>query len=148
MKPVIATLILLVNMAAFAQPENRHHDKKHPELTLEQKKSLRLKKLTLDLDLSNSQQKDMALLIDEQMTSGKAMMDEMKAKRESGQKPTADEIYAHKSQMLDQRIAINEKAKKILDKNQYETWKRLQDKAVRHNKETRKNHKQPKHEQE
>ena len=43
-------------------------------------------------------------------------------RKEKTEKPTSDEMFAMKSKMLDEQIAMNSKMKKILSPEQFKKW--------------------------
>lgn len=132
MKSVIATLLTLLCVTVYAQPSGRHHHKHHQkkeQLTLEQKKVLRLKKLTLSLDLSPSQSEKMATLLDEQIAFRESVKSEVQKNRESGKKRSAQERFEAKSKFLDKQIAWQNTAKSFLNEEQYIKWKRFQERG-------------------
>ncbi len=132
MRKLILIALLAAGTASFAQEQPMAGKPKMEQLTPEQRNELRLKKMTLDLGLNASQQKDMAKLISEQSAKMEAAKAERKANAEKREKPTADERFAKKSQMLDEQIALNEKVKKILTPEQFGKWEKM--KEDRHHK--------------
>ena len=115
MKKLFLAVLLSVTMIAVSQ--KREH-KGENQLTLEQKTELRVKKMTLELDLNANQQKELkALFLDEgkKMEGKKA---EMKARKEKGEKPTVEEKFERKNKMLDKQIEMKVKLKKILTPEQ------------------------------
>lgn len=129
MKKLIAVALLLVGITSFAQ-EKPIEDRKAQraemaKLTPEQRNQLRLKEATLELDLTASQQKEMAKIIAEQQTKRDAIIAESKAKKADSKKPTSDEIFVMKNKMLDEKIAMKEKMKKILTPEQLEKWEKM-----------------------
>ena len=130
MKKVIIAALLLVGTATFAQQENKKNSKREQveNLTPEQRNQLHLKRMTLDLGLNESQQKEMRKIIAEQSVKREAAMAERKANQEKDVKPTADQRFAKKNQMLDDEIATNAKVKKILNPDQFDKWKKKNEK--------------------
>lgn len=125
MKNLIIIALLMTGMASFAQEKPMATREKMEKLTPEQRNELRLKKMTLDLGLNASQQKDMAKIISEQSAKMEAAKAERKSKAEKNQKLTADERFALQSKMLDEKIATKEKVKKILTPEQFEKWEKM-----------------------
>lgn len=125
MKKLIIVALLMTGMASFAQEKPMAKREKMEQLTPEQRNELRLKKMTLDLGLNASQQKDMAKIIAEQSAKIEAAKAERKAKADKNQKLTADERFAMQSKMLDEKIATKEKVKKILTAEQFEKWEKM-----------------------
>jgi hypothetical protein len=101
------------------------------QMTPEQRNQLHLKKMTLELDLNASQQKEMSKIIAEQSAKREAKMAERKATKDSVKKLTSDELFAKKSKMLDEQIVMKEKMKKILSADQFNKWDEMKEK--RHN---------------
>jgi len=91
-------------------------------LTPEQRNQLHLKKMTAELGLNASQQKDMAQIMAEQSTRKEAMKAQRKAQKENKVKLTADERFKKQNEMLDHRIAMKARVKQILTPQQFEKW--------------------------
>ena len=125
MKKAIAVALMMIGITSLAQEVP---SKKADEaLTAEQRTQLRVKELTLKLDLNASQQKEMTKLLTEKEAKNETLKTTMKEKRAAGTKPTANERFEWKNQMLDEQIATKEKVKKILNKEQFEKWERMND---------------------
>lgn len=118
MKKLLIAIVMLGALTSFAQERKTDQDK----LTPEQRVELQVKKMTLDLDLNDKQQKDIKKLLTEQAKK----REEGKAKREAmkkvGTKPTSEERFAMKSKMMDEQIAFKAEIKKILSEKQMEKW--------------------------
>jgi periplasmic protein CpxP/Spy len=128
MKKLIVIALLMAGTTIFAQERNRKHQGNEMEpFTPEQQSQLMLKKMTLDLDLNESQQKEMSAIISEKMAKKEAMKAEMKAKKEKGVKPTNDERFAMHMKMLDEQIATKKRVEKILNAKQFEKWSSLKE---------------------
>ena len=110
MKKLILAIALVMTTLTFAQDRKQGREK----LTPEQQSELHVKKMTLDLDLDAQQQKEVKTIFLEQAKKREAKMAEMKAKREKGEKPSADERFEMKNEMLDNQIEMKAKMKKIL----------------------------------
>jgi hypothetical protein len=130
MKNLIIAALLVVTMTGFAQEkQGRPERAKMDQMTPEQRNQLHLKKMTLDLDLNAAQQKEMSKIIAEQ----EARMTERKANKETPKKQfTSEEVFAKKSQMLDEQIAMKAKMKTILSADQFKKWDDM--KSKRHHK--------------
>ncbi|RTY86544.1 hypothetical protein [Flavobacterium sp. RSP15] len=133
MKKLFIVALLVVGMTSFAQEkEVRPARAQMGQLTPDQRNQLQLKKMTLELDLNASQQKEMRTILAEQSTKREAKMAERKANKDSAKKRlTSDELFAKKSQMLDEQIVMKERMKKILSLDQYKKWDDI--KGKRHN---------------
>ena len=146
MKKLFIVALLVVGMTSFAQERKARPERAQMEqLTLEQRNQLHLKKMTLELDLNTSQQREMSKIIAEQSAKREARMAERKATKDSTKKQlTANERFAKKNQMLDEQIVMKERMKKILSADQYKKWDNMKGKRhqgmkkrMMHNKDKR-----------
>lgn len=130
MKKLFIVALVVVGMTSFAQERKERPERaKIEQMTPEQRNQLHLKKMTLELDLNASQQKEMSKIVAEQSTKREARMAERKANKDSAKKQlTADERFAKKSQILDDQIVMKDKMKKILSADQYKKWDELKGK--------------------
>ena len=122
MKKLILAIALVATTLTFAQDRKARGEK----LTPEQQTELQVKRMTLELDLDEKQQKEIKTILVEQSKKRETKLAEMKAKKEKGEKPTADEKFAMKNEMLDNQIAIKAKMKKILKPEQFTKWEEKQ----------------------
>lgn len=138
MKKLIVLVVLMAGITAIGQKTERErgHSGDMKNMSPEQVATLQTKKMTLALDLSDDQQKQIQSLNLNNAKNRAEKMQEMKAKRESGEakKLTSDERYALKTDMLDHQIAQKEKIKKILNKDQYEKWEKMKNRREGHRK--------------
>ncbi len=133
----------MVGMTVLAQERNKRPQRdKMEQFTPEQRTELQVKKLTLELDLNESQQKDIKAFIADKNTKMEAHRTAMKAIKEKGTKPTSDERFAIKSKMLDEQIAAKKRMQKILNEKQFEKWTALKEEHQDDRKEMRQNHMQ------
>lgn len=125
-KLITIALIAIISVSSYAQErkerQRRHEGNPMEKFTPEQRNQLMLKKMTLELDLNASQQKEMSKVIAEQSAKREAHLKNRKAKTV---KPTSDEIFEMKNKMLDEQIAMNGKMKKILSTDQFKKWDEL-----------------------
>ncbi|WP_417785368.1 Spy/CpxP family protein refolding chaperone [Tenacibaculum sp.] len=133
MKKLLTLLILAVSFTVTTQAQKRDKTK-HEELSTEQKTELAVKKMTLQLDLTEAQQNQIRPLIAEQVAERQKMWAKRKAMKESGKKATADERYAMKSHMLDKKIAHKSEMKRILNKQQYERYEKMNARKMKRHK--------------
>lgn len=147
MKKLILVAAILVSTFAMAQkgPEGRpergphgKHEKMMADLSADQIAQLHTKRMTLALDLTEKQQKEILTVNTELAQKHKARFEAMKAKKESKdfKKPTAEERYAKESARLDEQIALKNKMKSILNADQYAKWSEMKE----HKKEQMKQH--------
>ena len=130
MKKLFIVALLAVGMTSFAQERNARPERaKMEQMTAAQRNELHLKKMTLELDLNASQQKEMSKIIAEQNAKREARMADRKANKDAAKKQlTSEERFARKSKMLDEQIVMKEKMKKFLSADQFKKWDEMKDK--------------------
>lgn len=128
MKTILTSILLIGCMTVFSQ--HGHHQRGMKEMSPEQVATLETKKLTLALDLTEQQQKEIYQIEFDNAEFRKARMEERKVAKADGkgEKPSSDDRYAVMSNRLDRQIAHKEKMKTILNKSQFEKWEKLQGK--------------------
>lgn len=149
MKTWILAMVMMAGTAVNAQgieagkPHRGNHGKPVREaaaqLTPEQRIQLKAKNLTLKLDLTDKQQKDVEKLLLAHETKKQDFLNKRKTAKENGTKLTSEDRFALKSQMLDERIATKREFKKILTAEQYSKFEKLQAKRVHKMGEAHKN---------
>lgn len=124
MKKLALIVLLVVGLSTYAQEgkKQERQDAERERLSPEQRNQLQLKKMTLDLNLNESQQKEIAKILEEQSTKRQAEMAAFKANKEKGVKPTAEERFAMKNKKLDEAIAVKAKVQKVLTPEQFKKW--------------------------
>ncbi|WP_306353224.1 hypothetical protein [Flavobacterium sp. '19STA2R22 D10 B1'] len=131
MKKLVIAALMVVSFTTFAQEKNAPQDRKSKpqveQFTPEQRVELQVKKMTLDLGLSASQQKDVKTLLQEDQKNREIRMNERKNNTTSDQKLSADERYAKASKRLDDQIVRKDKMKKILSTEQFAKWEKAKD---------------------
>lgn len=114
MKKMFVFTVLMIGMASFAQekPVVKKMDRaKMERLTPEQRNEQHLKKLTTDLGLNESQQKQMATLLSEQS-----------AKREAKKVEREKLMQAKRTERNEEMKAFDTKVKAILTPDQSKKW--------------------------
>ena len=144
MKKVLVTTVLLIGMMGYSQ-RGQHFDSEQrgmKDMTPEQIAILKTKKMTLALDLSDAQQKDIQKINLENALERKALMLERKAKKEESEqsKPSADERFDFQNGRLDRMIAQKEKMKQILLEEQFQKWERRNHHSRNHRKDGKREH--------
>ncbi|NAY92233.1 hypothetical protein GTQ34_09905 [Muricauda sp. JGD-17] len=129
MKQLVVVLVVLTTIGAMGQRhEGRGMDKGfHHDLTPEQLATLKTKKLTLALDLTQAQQDEVMKLSLVEAENRKARREEIKGKKESGdwEEPTPEQRFEMENARLDRQIAQQQKMKQVLTEEQYEVWKKM-----------------------
>ena len=115
----ILLLVLIFNFTAQAQKKRGYKQ----QLTINQQTSLKVKQMTLSLDLSDKQQQQVTPLLRAAIAFRQAAME--KRKKEKKKRLTSDEVYVIKSQLLDNQIALKRGMKDILNTTQFEAFKKM-----------------------
>jgi len=128
---MLLALMLMTTAIVGAQEKHRRHAPRgafHKDLSVEQLATLKTKKMTLALDLSEKQQREILEFNKANAEFRKKKIVERKAKKETGERtrPTTDEQYAMENAKLDHMIAQQQELKKILTDEQFDQWKKIQ----------------------
>jgi len=117
MKKLIAVALLVSSLSTFAQVEKKEKGDKEPmeKISPEKRGEREVKKMTKDLGLNDSQQKEM-----------KALFSEMNSKVEGDNKPSKED-----------RKAMKDKISKILTPEQNAKWEKIQEEKKEKMKERR-----------
>ena len=123
MKPFILVAFIFIGTMSFAQPSKRGREMSPPmhkmaNMSAENIATLMSKKMTLQLDLSETQQAKVYDLILESTIEKKAQ----RANHPDG-KPSKEMRFEKQNKMLDDKIAFSKSMKSILSETQYSLWK-------------------------
>ena len=134
MKTWILAMTMMMGLALNAQEK-----RERPEpLTTEQRTELQVKRMTLALDLNEQQQKEVSKLLLEKGKQKEALRKQHMANKKAGKKMTADERFAMKSHILDEKIEMKAAMQQILTPEQLEKLSKMKDqrkgKITKHNK--------------
>ena len=120
----IANILVLIFVFTFTIQAQKKRGYKQ-QLTINQQTSLKVKQMTLVLDLSDRQQQQVTPLLRAAIAFRQAAMKKRKEARKQKKRPSSDEIYAIKSQVLDNKISMKRNMKNILNATQFETFKKM-----------------------
>lgn len=123
MKKLAVALVLISGITLSAQRQERNMK----DLSPQEIATLQTKKMTLALDLDQKQQTEVQALFLDSATERKNGMDERKARKEEGNRPSKEERYAMQNERLDRQIAQKAAMKEILTDTQYEKWGKMQE---------------------
>ncbi len=133
MKTLMLILVAVFTLNVAAQNKNRNHQERTHEkgeffkdLTPEEAADLKTKKMTLDLDLNRSQQKQVKAIVLEDTKNKQAKRKEREANKANndGKKLTKEERLALINEKLDREIALKQEMKSVLSDEQYKKWER------------------------
>lgn len=138
MKKMLLIVIALATLQVTAQEKKKEmhkeskmeHKEMMKDMTPDEMATLQTKKMTLHLDLTEAQQKQMMALNLEEAKVRKAKMEERSAiKDKSENKPfTKEDKLKMMNEQLDHKIALKAKMKNILNAEQFEKWEASQGK--------------------
>ncbi|MCF8274596.1 MAG: hypothetical protein K9I95_12270 [Flavobacteriaceae bacterium] len=135
MKKLILIAIAMIAIQVSAQDSKERPNKersakmeKLQDVTPEEMASLQTKKMTLQLGLNESQQKEIQKINLENAKDRKAKMEARKAQKANGTitKPSKEEQLKMMNERLDNQIEMKEKMKKILNDEQFAKWEKQQ----------------------
>lgn len=121
MKRIMIVLLLVSSFLTYGQHDGRGKNM-NEDFTPEQQAVLATKKMTLALDLNDAQQKQLLELNKKWMQKKSERKAAMKTSTKEDM--TSKEKFDHMNSMLDDKIAFQNSMKKILDKEQYEMYKK------------------------
>ena len=126
MKKVIAIVFLSLSFLTNAQ-EERERANKMQDYTPEEMAQVQTKQMTLDLDLTEAQQKQVQQINLENAKERKAKYEarENASKSSEKEKPSKDERLKMKNEQLDRQIEMKKKMKSILNEDQYKKWEEI-----------------------
>lgn len=117
-------LALIIAIIGFGISAIAQNNPKGEKLSTEQLNQLQLKRMTLEYDLTPSQQKELAPLLAEHNSKRKERKKEMKVNKENHKQLSANEKFEIKNKMLDGQIELKSNMRKILTKEQFEKWEK------------------------
>lgn len=146
MKNLLMIALAVVTLNVSAQERQREGQKgamkermeMRQDMTPQEMASLQTKKMTLHLDLTDKQQKEVEAILLEEATARKVKMAEHKGKMQKadGEKPSKEERLKMMNERLDHQIEMKKKMKTILNAEQYEKFE-----AMQSNKQNMRDHK-------
>ncbi len=133
LKNIAFVVLLGLSLSMHAQRGKSHHGQKS-EFTAEQQAVLKTKKMALAFDLSDDQQEKLIDLNTKWAEKRNQHREEFKKLKETDQKLDADARYERQLQVLEDQLAYQKELEKILNKEQYLSWKEhMLDKKTRMN---------------
>jgi hypothetical protein len=128
MKKIISIFLILFSAFLIAQPP---HQQSPPEkrmermnkLTAEQQATLWSKKMTLELDLNDTQEQQVYTLV-----LSKANTHKKRRANRPKKRPNSEEMYQMQVDLLEEKIAMKKAMKSILTTEQYGLWEKSQKK--------------------
>lgn len=135
MKKLLIITLALVTLNGFAQQKDhkRMNKQNHSELRKEMSPNdiagLKTKQLTLKLDLTEAQQKEVHQVILEQSQTNEKLRSQRQLKsKDQKEKPSKEEMLKMKNDRLDQQIKMKRDMKAILSAEQYAKYESMNSK--------------------
>lgn len=124
MKKIVMAILVMAAISVTAQDHNKKGKRGDmKDLTPEQVATLQTKKMTLALDLNESQQSKIKSILTEDAKARKSKMEAFK--EESKKVMTTDEKYTRQNERLDHQIARKKEMKSILTPEQFEKYEKM-----------------------
>ena len=117
-------ILILVFATIFSTQGQKKRGRKGLEMSTAQQATLKVKQMTLALDLNATQQKEIMALMITKIDAVKKMKTARKEIRKSEKKPSADAIFTMKNNYLDAQIMIKNKMKQILTAAQFQKFEK------------------------
>lgn len=121
MKKILIILLLSFSVSIYAQNEKKYKSLAK-DFTPEQQAILKTKKMAVELDLNDAQQSQMLELNKKWVIERNKNREVFKG--QNAEEMTATDRFNGMNKMLDTQLANQKQVKKILNDDQYETWKR------------------------
>ena len=134
MKKLLLVATVVLSTLTFAQERTT----KEERLTPEQQTELKVKQMTLDLDLTAKQQGELKTIILAQAQKRQAEIAAKEKTRVKGQKRSANERFEMKNKMLAEQIEMKAQMKETLSAEQFSKWEAKKENSASKMKENRK----------
>lgn len=125
MKKLASLLVLVFAFTLNAQAQKKYKRKHKEKMTAEQQASLAVKKMTLALELSASQERQVKPLVLARINNMRKAREIVKKHREEKKEISADDRYKMANAKLDNEIAFQRQMKSILNEAQYEKFQKM-----------------------
>ena len=124
-KILLLSLLSIVSFNSFSQ-NRKQLGNKLKSFSAEQIATLQTKKLTLSLDLNLKQQNEIFNVFLEEVKLKKTKRGEINERKSNSMEGlSSEEIFDMMNEKLDHQIALNNKMKTILNKDQFLVWQEL-----------------------
>ena len=120
MKKLFVVALLVVGLTTFAQEKEKKGDRKN--MSPEERTEMRVEKMTKELDLNETQQKQVKELLASQKENREEFIEKRKEIKETAEKATKEQRAEMKAKMEENKEAIKSKMKTILTDEQYKKW--------------------------
>ena len=129
----LTALIILMSLSINAQ-NNKRENRNNSQFTAEQSATLKAKKMALQLDLNEKQQKSIYKMMKKNAEERLKIREERQANRKDGTRPTQEQRFENVNLALDKQIAHKAEMKKILTPEQFDKWNKVRNKSMNNRK--------------
>lgn len=138
MKKFLTVLVLVVAVSFQTNAQERKRMQKgKQDLSAAQMATLNSKKMTLSLDLTTAQEKQVFKLLEKNAQDRINMREEHQKMRSNNETPSEEDRYNAQVAQLDKQIALKSEMKKILNDTQYEKWSKQMGQKMKQMKQQR-----------
>ena len=142
MARIVSLLALFICFSLTTHAQKKQFFKNKKRLTTEQLTTLKVKKMTLELELSEIQQNKLTPVIKELISERSAQLDKKRESKNEVKNIDASNRYQMANKTLDRKIMFQKEMRTILNEEQFKKFKRLEKK--RHQKMKKRRHQKKK----
>lgn len=125
---IVSLLALFISFSLTTNAQKKELFKNKKRLTTEQLTTLKVKKMTLELELSEVQQKKLTPVITKLISERKIEADRMRESKNEVKNIDASNRYQMANKILDRKIMFQKEMRTILNEEQFKKFKRLEKK--------------------
>ena len=139
MARIVSLLALFICFSLTINAQKKQFFKNKKRLTTEQLTTLKVKKMTLELELSEIQQNKLTPVIKELISERSAQLDKKRELKNDVKKINPNERYQMANKILDRKIMFQKEMRTILNEEQFKKFKTLEKKRNQKKKRFHKN---------
>ncbi len=128
MARIVSLLALFICFSLTINAQKKQFFKNKKRLTTEQLTTLKVKKMTLELELSEIQQNKLTPVIKELISERSAQLDKKRELKNEVKKINPNERYQMANKILDRKIMFQKEMRTILNEEQFKKFKTLKKK--------------------
>lgn len=128
MARIVSLLALFICFSLTINAQKKQFFKNKKRLTTEQLTTLKVKKMTLELELSEIQQNKLTPVIKELISERSAQLDKKRELKNDVKKIDPNERYQIANKILDRKIMFQKEMRTILNEEQFKKFKILEKK--------------------
>ena len=128
MARIVSLLALFICFSLTINAQKKQFFKNKKRLTTEQLTTLKVKKMTLELELSEIQQNKLTPVIKELISERSAQLDKNRELKNDLKKINPNERYQMANKILDRKIMFQKEMRTILNEEQFKKFKTLEKK--------------------